>query len=191
MWPTVIGVLCCVFGGLALLGNLCGLIAMPIASQMPGMPPQGGIAWWLQMVAAVAKIPVSILHLAAGVQLLSRKPSGVRLAVIFAWYAIAMNIIGAAVQVLSTQAALQQQGQQVPLGFNAGFMVAGTAIACIWPAFLLFWLRRERIRIDVLAWRGEHACRACGYALQDLVPGVCPECGLPFDFRGAERHAMP
>lgn len=39
---------------------------------------------------------------------------------------------------------------------------------------------------------GPHQCLGCGYALDGLAaPGICPECGAPFDVQALVLHGIP
>ena len=161
-WPNVIGTLLCIFGGLGLLQRLAGTVMMAIMPALP-MPPelqQTGTFWIVGLLLSIVGLPISVVHLIAGIQTLRRKPSARKWVVIFAVYAVLLVIPNSIYQYLSFQQQmqqLQQSSQQAPpammgQGFSAVMTILTIAITLAWPGFLLYWYSRRVIREEVDSW---------------------------------------
>lgn len=161
-WPNVIGTLLCIFGGLGLLQRFAGTVMMAIMPALP-MPPelqQTGTFWVMGLLLSIVGLPISIVHLVAGIQTLRRKPSARKWVVIFVVYAVLLVIPSGIYQYLSFQQQMQQMqqsGQAAPpamagQGFSAIVMILTVVISLAWPGFLLFWYSRGAIRREVESW---------------------------------------
>jgi len=169
-WPTVIGVLAIVFGSLATLGGLCGVLG-PLV--MPGLL-QGTGSGAEQMAAAgkwqvwsivmnVISMALSILLLVAGIKLSSRRASAATLCTLWAKLKI-LAVIGFCVLfffiqrdqlavTLKGSAGSPGVGEQVvtiaAFGSTVVYLLWGVAL----PVFMLIWFSRQRIREEVATWQ--------------------------------------
>lgn len=159
-WPGVIGTLLCVFGGIGLLQRVFGVGFMALMPFLP-LPPEAkitGTAYVLGLVLSVVGLPLSAVHLTAGIQTLRRKQSARKWVVIFFAYAILLAIPGGAYQYFNMQQQMQQAGQQggMPAGLGSGFSmgmaVIGVVISLLWPTFLVIWYSRAKIREEMQGW---------------------------------------
>lgn len=162
-WPGVIGTLLCVFAGLGILQRIFSVIFTAIMPQLP-LPPEAQLPqnlWLFSLAVAIIGLPLSFIHLMAGIQTLRRKPSARRWVIIFFVYVLVTLPLGLILQYMSIQHQMnvsQQQGG-VPAGmggFMRGFgvfsMFVGAAIALAWPTFLIIWYSRESIRREMAGW---------------------------------------
>ena len=162
-WPGVIGTLICVFAGLGILQRVFGTIFAAITPWLP-LPPEVQLPhdlWLFTLVVSIIGLPVSFIHLMAGIQTLRRKPSARRWVIILFVYVLVTLPPWLILQYMSFQHQMsvsQQQGG-VPAGmggfmqgFGAFSMFMGAAFALGWPIFLLIWYSRDSIREEMAAW---------------------------------------
>lgn len=160
-WPKVLGILCCIFGGLGLMGRVFQVVGIVAMNHLPiddWMKPPAHLSDWL-LVLTIAGFSISILHVVLGVQLLRRRPSVKWLSIAFLVVVVALYVPGAflqyEVQQAQTQAMQQHFAQQsqsgggpppsaasIQLGSSLGvaFGILGGVIAIAWPVFLIIWL---------------------------------------------------
>lgn len=160
-WPKVLGILCCVFGGIGLIGRVFQVVGLVAMNHLPiddWMKPPAHLAGWL-MILTVAGFSISILHVALGVQFLRRRPSVKWMSIAFLLLVIVLYVPGAYLQYEVQQAqmqAMQQHFAQQPQGggsppptaasiqmgstFGVAFGILGGVFAIAWPLFLIIWL---------------------------------------------------
>lgn len=165
-WATWLGVLLCVFGGIGLLQRFFGVVFM---AAMPAVPPSvlppemtvTGTLWVFGLVLSIVSLPLSAVHLTAGIQTLRRRPTARFWVVAFFIYAVVILPPGAIYQYIAMQHQMQQAAQQggspqgmAALGAGMGmvFAVLGVLVALAWPTFLLVWYSRATIRQEVRSW---------------------------------------
>lgn len=161
-WPMVIGILLIVFGSIGLLQRVAGLVASFVMPNVPFfadmLPPPH--LWTWTLVLGVLALPVSLLHLLAGVQTLRRRRSAYALAMGFVLYAVVMLVPGTILQYYTSQWQMQQsaqQGQPMP-AFVAGgaFMMVmiafGVLFSLAWPAFIAIWFNIPKHKDHVRSW---------------------------------------
>jgi hypothetical protein len=162
-WPNVIGTLICVFAGIGILQRVFGTI---VVAFMPAFPlPQNAQLphglWVFTLALSVVSLPISFVHLAAGVQTLRRKASARRWVVILFVYVVVMLPPAIALQYWSMQhqmSVASQQGGAPPgfaawgTGFAVGAAIAGALFTLVWPTFLLVWYSRSSIREELADW---------------------------------------
>jgi len=162
-WPIWIGIFLCIFGGIGLLQRLFGTIFMAIMPLLP-LPPEAtvtGTLWVFGLALSIVGLPLSVVHLLAGIQTLRRRPSARFWVVFFFIYAVVMLVPNAVYQYASMQHQFQQTSQQGGsaagmAAFGAGVSLAVIAIsiviALIWPSFLMIWYSRADIREEIRDW---------------------------------------
>ena len=167
-WPNVLGTLICIFAGLGILYRLMGLIGIAIMSMVP-LPPEAqmpsNVLWWT-VVLSVVGLPVSCLHLLAGIQTLRRRPGARLWVVLFFLYVLALVVPNAILQHMSMQHQMQVTSQQggAPPGLTQFMQALGPVLIVVtalwsmaWPTFLLIWYSRRRIREEMAGWAARGA----------------------------------
>jgi hypothetical protein len=171
-WPTVLGIIGIVFGALAILGCLWGLVApfvmggimtgaaasgsqqdQAIAQAFRDTAPMQVLSSGLQLVAAV-------LLLVSGVGLSMRRRWSAKWMVIWAIVKMIVVLIaaylGMLVQRRMMQAASPQTGapNAAMMSMFTGF---GLLVMVVWgwilPTFVLIWFQRRKIKDEVAGWR--------------------------------------
>jgi hypothetical protein len=172
-WPKVLGILCCVFAGLGLIGRLFQIVGVLVMPHLPvdeWMKPPAHLMGILTALT-IAGLLISAVHVALAVQLLRRRPSVLALTVAFLLIVVALFVPNILVQVEVQQAQMQamqqQMAQQAQSGgstpppmmsqqFGAGIALAsgvmGGIIAVAWPLFLLIWVWVPQNRAVVRSW---------------------------------------
>ena len=170
-WPTAIGVISIVLGG---LGLVCISVSvtwnamqfrMPnqMAQEMPFVMPD----WFLtyQTVAGLLQMVVSILLLVAGILLLRRRPAAGWLHLLYAVLGLTLAIVGAIVTYHAMEEVSasfeQSEGLEDMPPFVRAMMtsqmrsgsIMGVIFAAAYPAFLLVWFLRGPIRREIASWR--------------------------------------
>lgn len=177
-WPSVIGGINIVLGSLAILGGLCGLLAMPLMSLMGNWADQKGedmpqmvrdqldnTSDYMVTITGVNLVLalIAVLLIVSGIRLCKRHPSGPRL--VFLWAllriiaAIPQNIVSYILTAENMEAMrneLAAQPTQVPMTFlNATVYLSlalGVVFAIAYPIFLLIWFRLRGVREEVARW---------------------------------------
>lgn len=175
-WPTVIGVLGIIFGGLGVIQGACGAAGMVMMSFAGGLIPEDSgtdldaqmqqsfpypVPQGLQMVA---EFGLALVLLVGGIMLLKRSRRSAGVLTTYAWLDLTANTLGAILGyfVITSQVeALKENPDlaQAPAGM-AGIMGAigpvavavGWVFAAVWPVFLIIWFRRAKIRASMEAW---------------------------------------
>lgn len=162
-WPKVIGIISIVIGGLGLLqqaGGLVASLAMGGASTTPPGWPQWAQAY--SMAAGVAMMAASGLLIAAGVQLVRRRPVARTLHLVYGLAKVLIAIVALAVGLHLTRLMLAEMTASASPPPGVGGMmeamvivgvVIGFLIGVAYPVFLFIWFSRKKIRQQVAAWR--------------------------------------
>lgn len=116
--------------------------------------------WTWTLVLGVVSLPVSVLHLLAGVQTLRRRPSAYALAMGFVLYAVVVLVPGTILQYYNSQWQIQQsaqQGQPMPAYMNSSALVMvmivfGVLFTLAWPTFIAIWFNISRHKEHVRSW---------------------------------------
>lgn len=177
-WPTVIGVLSIIFGGIGIAGGICGVISLGLVGafgSMSSMMPEEQAAEVQAQMASSMPYPVlqgaqmlfefalSVLLLIGGIKLLRRRRGAVGLLTSFAWLDLLSNTFAAIVGYFVFKAQMQAMQddpnmQQVAgmqgamAGFGAVAVFLQWVLTAIWPVFLLLWFRRGKVRALVETW---------------------------------------
>lgn len=149
VWPTVLGVLSMVLGGMGLFSKLwssAGFLMVKLFRAEGFFVPQGQYAaFWLVGAAA------GLLLLVAGRLLHRRRPSGATCHLIYAALE-ALIVIGWAVAALTVTGSPARLGLSVLCAILASWLGI-VLLGLIYPVFLLVWFTRPKIRSQVKAWR--------------------------------------
>lgn len=163
-WPSTVGTLLIVFGSIGLLQRVVGLVASIVMPNVPFLadllPPPHLWSWTVAL--AVVSLPVSVLHLVAGVRTLRRRPSAYALAMGFVVYAVLMLIPGTILQYAMMQWQMQQAAQQnqpmptmmTSAGYAVFMVLFGAIFALAWPTFVTIWFNIPKHRALVRSWGG-------------------------------------
>lgn len=175
VWPTVLGIVCIVFGVGGLLMGLWGVVAPFLFSQFAeamtmDIAPEELEAMRAQMFSGLAisalGLPVAALLLASGIGLVRRRPGAVRLLQWWAGlkivYTLVAMLAGIWLQQEQIQAQMRAQGPNgPPEAFILAIMIVSLVVGIAWgwalPAFVLAWFARRPIREEVATWRGAPA----------------------------------
>jgi hypothetical protein len=172
VWPTVVGVICIVYGAFSVLGTIFGqLVSRMVPTPAPGEDPEVDAAMmaaidnpaWQAMIL-VSGIGLAVLLIAAGVGLVQRRRWSIPTAKVWSWATIVISIISTVYMayvmndMLAAAAAANQAGGGGPPPAAMGAMMVGGAIfgllwALLLPVFLLIWLSRGTIKAQVAGWR--------------------------------------
>lgn len=175
-WPTVIGVLSMVLGTLAALNALSTLffgILGPWLFDAIGISKDPQFAASFQStrdnvlliaINGVVSLFLGVLLAFAGLRIIQRRASGVRLSRIWAWSKIAFSVFGSATGAYISLSQLDSTKQQMAAPGVPAFVVnilGPTMIVLIflsflwllaYPVFTLIWFRRAGVRQTVATW---------------------------------------
>lgn len=157
-WPTVVGVVSIVWGGLGLLCGVCGGVMMLMPSMMIGMVPEeqraeverqmaANAAWPIEYILLAFSVLLTVLLLVAGIMLVKRNPGARPMFLAYGAAGVLLSLCQVGVQYVKIPQAVKAS---VPAGATdeairqATFM--GYAMAALmillgmaWPAFCLIW----------------------------------------------------
>ncbi|VAX38817.1 hypothetical protein MNBD_PLANCTO03-2166 [hydrothermal vent metagenome] len=178
-WPTVIGVLSIIFGGLGVVGAGCGAIVMLAFPALINLMPEGpereeleksigqGLHYVpLQIGSQLIEFVLAVILIVGGVQLLKRSRGAVKSLTVFAIGDLISNTLVLILGIMTAQAQAKMMAenpemQQVPQGAQGMMEALGVigavvtwVLSAIWPIFLLLWFRRAKIRASVESWGG-------------------------------------
>ncbi len=176
-WPTVIGVITIVFGGLGALGGCFGAFAPFFIGMMQSMVPEdqvtgleGMMDWGVWMVAlAMAGMLMAVLLLVAGIGITKRHAWGPKTALVWAplkmIFVVLNSVVAYQIQIAQFEAMQEAMANDpnVPAGMGAfrGSMmqalgIFGVLISVLWgwalPVFLFIWFSRKKIRTETAGW---------------------------------------
>lgn len=168
-WPTVIGIICIVFGGFGILGGLWGAVVPFLMSTVASMMPDPAGTMDASFAAVTRyraiTIPVSVISavvaallLVGGIQLLRRRFAARRVLLIWAIIKIFLVVAAVMVNIPMQRAQLEAQQAQgmpaMPMMNLIGPITAACGVVFGWalPIFILIWLMRRPIRDEIEAW---------------------------------------
>ena len=171
-WPTVLGALCIVFGGLAALAGGWGVLSpffyewffdsMPRADAQT-MTNNVAIRIAIEyrgwtVMSSLATLVVALIHVVGGIGLLKRRRRSSN--ILWCWAVLKMMLV--VVSAMIGYRIQQQMMQTMPIqaGIPAGAVAIGVAVgiafAIAWgwafPVFMMIWLSRGKIREETTEW---------------------------------------
>ncbi|MAI66503.1 MAG: hypothetical protein CMJ26_01330 [Phycisphaerae bacterium] len=165
-WPTTIGAVCIIVGGLSLFGGCLALTGMAEMEQLHTAIPFGDgelseelvaqlkatdPAAWIEPTASYVNILLSIVLMGSGMSLLQRSPKARSVLLFWSVFFIVFTIAAAIVN-WSPRMALVQQNKEVE-GMFLAQIVLSTPLYLALPVFLLIYLNRKQTRNEVASWR--------------------------------------
>ena len=162
-WPGIIGTLICVFAGLGILQRVFGTIAAATIHLLP-LPPEAQLPpglWLFTLIVSIVGLPISFIHLIAGIQTIRRKPSARLWVIAFFVYVLVMLVPGVILQhmTMQHQATVASQHGSAPPGYAGLMQAMGPVVLGItivftiaWPTFVLLWFSRRSIREELASW---------------------------------------
>ncbi len=159
IWPIVIGIFCCIFGGGGIALYILGLISSL------GFAPLSHDDRTLQLMFTIAAVLLSFLSsltaiggLVAGIKLCTRR----RIAVpwLKIWAAVKIFLSLAWVAFMLSGIFMSLSGDNIEFNFTTdesmmatlGVILGSVIWMLFWPAFILIWFARVPIRKQVAEW---------------------------------------
>ena len=165
-WPTTIGAVCIVVGGLSLFGGCLALTGMAEIEQLHTAIPFGDgelneelvkqlkatePTAWIANIASIVNIVFSIVLGGAGMALLQRAPKA--RVTLLGWSILyGLFTIGAAILNWAPRMELVSQNKEVEGMFLAQLVISMPLYLAL-PVFLLIFLNRKQTRNEVALWR--------------------------------------
>ena len=165
-WPTTIGAVCIVVGGLSLFGGCLALTGMAEIEQLHTAIPFGdgelsdellkqldatAPSKWISSTGSTINIFFAIFLIGAGMALLQRVPKARKS--LLAWSVLfILFTIGAAIVNWSPRMELVKQNSEVQGMFLAQIVIS-MPLYLILPVFLLFYLNTKQVRNELKLWR--------------------------------------
>jgi hypothetical protein len=171
-WPTVLGIIACVLGGLAALGGCFGAGSLTIVRMMANaVPPEEAEAFrmmtqnmWFYALNAILYLVLGGLLAIGGVGLLMRRPWSrptiLLWSVLKILYAFGSSIVNYQVQMhwaeaMQNDPSMQGMGGMMTMMMGV-FGIAGIVIGILWysalPVFMIVWFMRRTVRTEVRSW---------------------------------------
>jgi hypothetical protein len=165
-WPTTVGAVCIIVGGLSLFGGCLALTGMAEIEQLHTAIPFGdgelseelvkqlastSPPEWISSVGALLNIILSIVLAGAGMALLQRAPKARRTLLGWSVFYILFTL-GAAFANWAPRMELVKQNSEVQGMFLAQIVISMPLYFAL-PIFLLIYLNREQTRNEVGSWR--------------------------------------
>ncbi len=176
-WPTAIGVIAIVLGGVGALGGCVGAFSPFFMSMMQSIAPEGqvtgleGMMDWVVWIVAVsiAAMLIAVLLLVAGIGITKRRAWGPKVALVWAGlkmiFVVVNSVIGYLVQIAQFEAMQEAiaNDQNMPARMGAfmgslmqAFGIFWLLIVVLWgwalPVFLFIWFARKKIRTETAGW---------------------------------------
>jgi len=165
-WPTTIGAVCIVVGGLSLFGGCLSFTGMSEIEQLSSAIPFGegemsedvslalathAPAAWVSSVASMLVIVFSISLIGFGMSLLQRNPKAVQH---LKWWSVLYIIFTIAMVVVQwvPRMELVQEYSTVQALFLAQLTIS-LPMYLLLPAFLLIYLNCSKVRNELSLWR--------------------------------------
>jgi len=149
-WPRVLGILAIVFASIGLVATIVQVIAMPFAAKTSGVS-LNAFGWAL----TILWIPITAMHLLAGILTVRFRGSGPALLILWAWINIAGTLLASVL--MFTKATTTGTPVPPPTPLPEWFPIAsamfGMVISLIWPVFLLVYLNRPSRKAVWKSWR--------------------------------------
>jgi len=165
-WPTTIGAVCIIVGGLSLFGGCLALTGMAEMEQLHTAIPFGegelneelieqlratAPAHWIATTASCLNIIFSIVLAGAGMALLQRAPKA-RITLLFWSLFYICFTVAAAVAMWFPRMRLVQENSEVEAMFLAKIVISAPLYLAL-PVFILIYLNRKQTRNEVASWR--------------------------------------
>ena len=172
-WPTAIGVIAIVLGGVGALGGCVGAFSPLFMGMMQSIVPEGQVtglesmmdwAVWLVAVSIVSML-IAVLLLVAGIGVIKRRAWGPKVALVWAGlkmiFVIVHSVAGYLIQIAQFEAMANDQNMPAGMGAFVGslmqaFGIFGLLIGVLWgwalPVFLFIWFARKKIRTETAGW---------------------------------------
>jgi len=160
-WPTVIGIICLILGGMGVAQSALALVAPLLFMQWIGafgphnaaMPPTA-YSSVAAFALSLANLLIPMVLMAGGIQLLRWRRSAITLLRIYAVATIVVALCGTAWLVLhATSSVHSATDDAASAAFSEMMIIAGAVFGCgfamILPVFLLVWFARAKIRSEV------------------------------------------
>ena len=176
-WPTAIGVIAIVLGGVGALFGCFGAFSPLFMGMMQSIAPEGqvtgleGMMDWVVWIVAVsiAAMLIAVLLLVAGIGITKRRAWGPKVALVWAGlkmiFVIVHSVIGYLVQIAQFEAMQEAiaNGQNMPTGMGTFMGIMMQALGIFWvligvlwgwalPVFLFVWFARKKIRTETAGW---------------------------------------
>ena len=176
-WPTAIGVIAIVLGGVGALGGCVGAFLPLFMGMMQSIAPKGqvtgleGMMDWVVWIVAVsiAAMPIAVLLLVAGIGITKRRAWGPKVALVWAGlkmiFVIVHSVASYLIQIPQFEAMQEAMANDpnMPAGMGAflgslmqAFGIFGVLIGVLWgwalPVFLFIWFARKKIRTETAGW---------------------------------------
>jgi amino acid transporter len=170
-WPKIIGIIAIVFGAVASLFGVLGLLAQLMVDKLAEVVPdeqkeamtasmqnQG-----MNILSTVLQLGAAVLLIVGGVKLLGRKRSGVSICRAWAVLKILVVILASVISYSAVKAQMEMiqndpelANAQMPQGFFDAAAGFGMACGALWgfalPVFMLIWFSRGKIKHEVAEW---------------------------------------
>ena len=165
-WPSTVGGICIIVGGLSLFGGCIALTGMSEIEQLHTAIPFGkgeldeqliadlaasASPQWVGTLISIANIVLSIVLAGTGMALLQRAPRSRRILLVWAGVYIVIMIAG-------TVATWMPRGDLIAVssdvkGMFLAHLVISLPLYLALPTFLLWWLNRSHVRNEISLWR--------------------------------------
>lgn len=167
-WPTVLGVIAIVLGALAVVGAVWQLVMPFVLGTFLDSLSAGQTADpfaiqrnpWMLVIQVIGLILAGVL-IAIGVMLLQRRRRARRLGLAWAGIDIIHVFVGVGTGYLLQQAQWAQQQQSgtgtaaIDSSEQIGALIGlgiGLIFGCALPVFMLIWLKRPKIKDEMMQW---------------------------------------
>ncbi len=176
-WPTAIGVIAIVLGGVGTLGGCVGAFSPLLMGMIQSIVPEGKVtvlegmmdwAVWLVAVSIVSML-IAVLLLVAGIGVIKRRAWGPKVALVWAGlkmiFVIVHSVASYLIQIAQFEAMqvaiANDQNMSAGMGTFMGSMmqalgIFGVLIGVLWgwalPVFLFVWFARKKIRTETAGW---------------------------------------
>ena len=157
----MIGIISIVLSSLYLLCTPIGLFTTPDANQQKMLAALPDWYSTVKVVLDVLAILAVVVLLVGGITLLKRRPLGRTCHLVYGWAVAAVSLLGTVIFVATFESS-QMQSEMVPVVW--GGIGCGTLFVLAYPAFVLIWFYRSKIKAEVQEWR----------QTTPLPPGILP-----------------
>ncbi len=169
-WPTTVGVISIVLGGLGALSGCWGIVSpMFMGAFLELMPPGqtqglGAMTEHVGLISGLgaAGMVVATLLLIAGIGMVRRRPWSVSAsrwwAVLKMLFVVVQTALGAVMQKEMIEEMTKNDPNVAAMGtgFMSAMFIVGYALGLLWgwayPIFLLIWLSRGKVKEEVASW---------------------------------------
>ena len=165
-WPSVVGAICIVLGGLSLFGSCLSLLGMSEIEQLHTAIPFGkgeldeslllqlqvaGPIIWLIKLLEITSMLLSLFLLYQGMLLLQRNRSSIFCLFCWSYSSIILSILSLILN-WTPRWSLIATNSEIKGMFLAHLLIS-LPMALLLPVFLLIFLNKRRIKTEVVQWR--------------------------------------